>query len=319
MRRYIILAILILVMSSLSSAHAQKKARLSIATGGTGGVYYPLGGAIASVLSKYVPTIEATAEVTAASVDNCKLIGAKKVELALTMTDAVQDAFQGVGMFKEKIPLRTICAIFPNSMHIVTVQGKGINEVLDLKGKRVSTGAPGSATEVQGLRILEAYGIDPNKDLKREKLGASESAGALKDRKIDAYFWSGGYPTSSVTDLASTPGFKIKLLAHGEAIPKMSDKYGKIYSQGIIPARTYPGQESDVPVAWGWALLVCHEKMEEKMVYDIIKTLFDRKFELVAIHREAQHLNLDRQVNESPIPFHSGAARYYMEKGLKLK
>ena len=319
MRRLAIFGILILSMIFVPSAHAQKKARISIATGGTGGVYYPLGGAIASVLSKYVPTIEATAEVTSASVDNCKLIGAKKAELALTMTDAALDAFQGVGMFKEKIPLRTICAIFPNSMHIVTVEGKGINKALDLKGKRVSTGSPGSATEVQALRILEAYGIDPNKDLKREKLGASESAGALKDRKIDAYFWSGGYPTSSVTDLASTPGYKIKLIPQEEAIPKMRVKYGKIYSKGIIPARTYAGQDSDVAVTWGWALLVCHEKMEEKMGYDIVKTLFDQKPELVIIHREAAHLSLDHQADESPLPFHSGALRYYAEKGLKIK
>ena len=319
MRRIVTFGILILFMVFVPSAHAQKKARISIATGGTGGVYYPLGGAIASVLSKYVPTLEATAEVTSASVDNCKLIGAKKAELALTMTDAAQDAFQGVGMFKEKIPLRTICAIFPNSMHIVTVEGKGINKAADLKGRRVSTGAPGSATEVQALRILEAYGIDPNKDLKREKLGASESAGALKDRKIDAYFWSGGYPTSSVTDLASTPGYKIKLLPHEEAIPKMRVKYGKIYSKGIIPARTYAGQDSDVAVTWGWALLVSHEQMEEKMGYDIVKTLFDRKPELVIIHREAAHLSLDHQADESPLPFHPGAFRYYSEKGLKIK
>jgi len=319
MRRIVIFGTLILFMIFIPSAQAQQKARISIATGGTGGVYYPLGGAIASILSKYVSTIEATAEVTAASVDNCKLIGAMKAELALTMTDAAQDAFQGVGMFKGKIPLRTLCAIFPNSMHIVTVEGKGINTVLDLKGKRVSTGAPGSATEVQALRILEASGIDPNKDLRREKLGASESAGALKDRKIDAYFWSGGYPTSSVTDLASTPGYKIKLIPHEDTIPKMREKYGKIYSKGTIPARTYAGQDSDIPVTWGWALLVCHEKMEEKMGYDIVKTLFDKKPELVIIHREAAHLSLDHQADESPLPFHSGALRYYAEKGLKIK
>lgn len=322
MKRLFILAVgffLILILIG-TPLWAQKAVRLSIATGGTGGVYYPMGGGMANILSKYIPYLEATAEVTTASVDNCLLVGAKKADLAFVMADVGWDAYQGKGKFKEKIPLRTAMVLYPNNMHIVTIEGKGIEKVTDLKGKRVSTGAPGSGTEVKALRVLEAYGLDPDKDMKRDKLGASESAGALKDRKIDAYFWDGGIPTASVTDLAATPGIKIKLISHGDAIPKMREKYGPLYVKGVIPAKTYPGQETDVEVAVIWNILVCHEEMKGDVVYDVVKTLFDHKPELVDVHREARWISLEYQpTGASPIPFHPGAIRYFTEKGIKIR
>ncbi len=321
MKRLCIFGIVMILVFSVSIVWAQKKeVRLSIATGGTGGVYYPLGGGMANILSKYIPYMEATAEVTTASVDNCLLVGAGKADLALIMADVGWDAFQGKGKFKEKVPLRTATVLYPNNMHIVTLEGTGIEKVTDLKGKRVSTGAPGSGTEVKGVRVLEAYGLDPDKDIKRDRLGASESAGALKDRKIDAYFWDGGLPTASVTDLGATPGIKIKLIGHGDAIPKMRDKYGPLYVKGVIPAKTYPGQEADVEIAVVWNLLVCNEKMKGDVAYDIVKTLFDHKPELVTVHREARWLALEPQAaGASPIPFHPGAIRYFSEKGIKIK
>jgi hypothetical protein len=246
-------------------------------------------------------------------------VGQRKADLALIMVDVGLDAYQGKGKFKEKIPLRTVAVLYPNNMHVVTLEGKGIEKVADLKGKRVSTGAPGSGTEVKALRVIEAYGLDPDKDMKRDKLGVSESAGALKDRKIDAFFWDGGLPTAAVTDLGATPGIKIKLIGHEDAIPKMRAKYGPIYVKGIIPAKTYPGQAVDVPIAVVWNLLVCNENMKGDLAYDIVKTLFDHKPELVAVHREARFLSLEPQVGGSPIPFHPGAIRYFIEKGLKIK
>jgi TRAP transporter TAXI family solute receptor len=320
MRRLFIFAVVSLLVFSFSSAWAQKTVRLSIATGGTGGVYYPLGGGMANVISKYIPYTEATAEVTTASVDNCRLIGAGKGELALIMADTGWDAYQGKAQFKETIPLRTVAVLYPNNMHIVTMEGKGIEKVTDLKGKRVSTGAPGSGTEVMALRVIEAYGLDPTKDMTRDKLGVSESAGALKDRKIDAFFWVGGLPTAAVTDLGATPGIKIKLIGHVDAVPKMRETYGPIYVKGVIPAKTYPGQVVDVPIAVVWNLLVCHENMKGDIAYDIVKTLFDHKPELIASHREARSLLLEHQAGGgSPIPFHSGAIRYLAEKGVKVK
>jgi TRAP transporter TAXI family solute receptor len=200
------------------------------------------------------------------------------------------------------------------------MEGKGIEKVTDLKGKRVSTGAPGSGTEVMALRVIEAYGLDPTKDMTRDKLGVSESAGALKDRKIDAFFWVGGLPTAAVTDFGATPGIKIKLIGHVDAVPKMREKYGPLYVRGVIPAKTYPGQTVDVPIAVVWNLLVCHENMKGDVAYDIVKTFFDHKPELIASHREASNLSLEPQVaGGSPIPFHPGAIRYFTEKGLKIK
>jgi uncharacterized protein len=320
MRRLFILGIILVLVFGVSSAWAQKTVRLSIATGGTGGVYYPLGGGMANVLSKYISYVEATAEVTTASVDNCLLVGRGKVELALIMADTGWDAYQGRAQFKEKIPLRTVAVLYPNNMHVVTVEGKGIEKVTDLKGKRVSTGAPGSGTEVMALRVIEAYGLDPNKDMTRDKLGVSESAGALKDGKIDAFFWVGGLPTAAVTDLGATPGIKMKLIGHADALSKMREKYGPLYIKGTIPAKTYPGQSVDIPITVVWNLLVCNENMKESLVYDILKTLFDHKQELVASHREASNLSLEPQAaGGSPIPFHPGAIRYFTEKGLKIK
>ncbi len=320
MRRLFILGVIVVLVFGVSAVWAQKTVRISIATGGTGGVYYPLGGGMANIISKYIPYVEATAEVTTASVDNCLLVDKKKAELALIMADTGWDAYQGKAQFKEKVSLRTLAVLYPNNMHIVTQEGRGIEKVTDLKGKRVSTGAPGSGTEVMALRVLEAYGLDPNKDMTRDKLGVSESAGALKDRKIDAFFWVGGLPTAAVTDLGATPGIKIKLLGHVDALPKMREKYGPLYVKGVIPAKTYPGQDVDVPITVVWNLLVCHENMKGDVAYDIVKTIFDRKPELITVHSEAKNINLESQAaGGSPIPFHPGVIRYFTEKGLKVK
>jgi TRAP transporter TAXI family solute receptor len=303
---------------TVSSSWAQKVVRLSIATGRTGGVYYPYGRAMAKVISKYLLDVEATAQVTTASVDNCKLIGAGKADLAFVMSDVGAEAFHGRRRFVEKVPIRSLAVLYTNHMHIVTLEGTGIEKVTDLKGKRVSTGAPGSRTEMKALRILKSYGLDPDKDMKRDKLSASESAEALKDRKIDAYFWDGSWPTASVTELAMTPGIKIKLIGHEDAVPKMISKYGNFYFKSTIPKGTYFGLEKDVIVAGVANLLICHEKMDEKLAYGIIRTLFDHKPELVELVREAQHLRLETVAVGSPIPFHPGAIRYFQEKGIQV-
>jgi uncharacterized protein len=319
MKRMSSVGLTILLVLWVSTAFAQKQVRLSIATGGTGGVYYPMGGGMANIISKHIPYAEATAEVTAASVDNCLLVGAKKSDMALIMADTGWDALEGKGKFKEKLPIMTLAVLYINNMHLVTLDGKGIDKPMDLKGKRVSTGAPGSGTEVKALRVLEAYGLDPDKDMKRDKLGASESAGALKDGKIDAYFWDGGLPTASVTDLGATPGVKMKLIAHADAVPKMTEKYGPLYFKGVIPAKMYPGQDQEVGIARVSNLLICNKDMKDTVAYDIVKTLFERKPELVAVHKMAEELELAPQADGSPLPFHPGAAKYFKEKGVKLK
>src|SRR3979490_972735 len=240
---------------------AQQKT-MSIGTGGTGGVYYPLGGAVANVLAKNPPNVQATAEVTGGSIDNLKLIGTGQSEMGFTMADAALDAMQGQDKFKGgKVPLQALLVVYPNRMHVVTVEGTGIETMADLKGKRVSTGSPGGATEVMAFRVIEAAGLDKDKDMKRERLGVAESTNAIKDGKIDAYFWVGGLPTAGVTDLAATPGVKLKLIDHGEVLEKMNAKYGGIYSADVIPAKTYPGQDKDNKITSVQNILVANASM----------------------------------------------------------
>lgn len=311
---------LLAVALALTAGPALAQNRLSIATGGTGGVYYPLGGGLANVLTKSLPGVEATAEVTSASVDNVKLVGAGKADIAFVLADTAADGFNGVGKFKEKVPVRAIAVLYANKSQWVTVEGTGIEKMQDLKGRRIATGAPGSGTEVIALRILEAYGIDPEKDVKREKLSVAESVNAIKDRKIDAFFWSGGVPTAAVTDLAATPGVKIKLIDHADSVPNLVKKYGPLYVKGSIPAKSYPGQAKDASVADVWNLLIVNEKMDEKLVHDVVKAVFEKKADLVAVHSEAANIDLSQQYEVgSPVPFHPGAAKYFAEKGLKPK
>jgi TRAP transporter TAXI family solute receptor len=293
---------------------------ISIATGGTGGVYYPLGGGIAAVLSKYVPGMQATAEVTGGSVANLQLIGTGKPYMGLTMADAGLDALKGEDKFKGKpVPVRTLLVAYPNRMHVVTVEGTGISKIADLKGKRVSTGSGGSATEVMAFRVIEAGGLDKDKDMKRERLGVAESVNALKDRKIDAFFWVGGLPTAAVTDLANTPGVKIKMIDHADLVAAMNKKYGNLYVEDVIPKATYRGMEADNKQATVMNLLVAHQNMDDKTAYNIVKTIFEKRDELIAVHKEAENFKLENQKQSAtPIPFHPGAVKYFTEKGVKV-
>ena len=306
---------------ALGLAIGAQAQNISIGTGGTGGVYYPLGGGMAAVLSKYVSGMQATAEVTGGSVANLQLVGTGKPYLAMTMADAGQDALQGKDKFNGKpVPVRTLMVMYPNRMHVVTVEGTGIGKFADLKGKRVSTGSGGSATEVMAFRVIEAAGLDKDRDMRRERLGVAESVSALKDRKIDAFFWVGGLPTAAVTDLANTPNTKIKMIDHADLVPKMNKKYGNLYVQDVISKDVYKGMDKDNHQATVMNLLVAHQKMDDKTAYDIVKTIFEHRDELIRVHKEAENFKLENQkATASPLPFHPGAMKYYAEKGVKMK
>ncbi|QJR12476.1 hypothetical protein DSM104443_03562 [Usitatibacter rugosus] len=322
MKRIAVAALAAMVTFGIaSSVQAQdKRTRISIGTGGTGGVYYPLGGGIASVLSKHVPGVDATAEVTAGSVANLQLLGSGKSEMGFTMADSAWDAYNGLDKFKDKVPLRTLVVFYPNRMHVVTVEGTGVNKMTDLKGKRVSTGAPVSGTEVMSNRLLEAFGIDAAKDITRERLSVAESVNAIKDGKIDAFTWVGGVPTPAITDLAATPGKKIKLIDHGDGAEGMRKKYGPIYVKNRVLANAYPGETRETSNVDVWNLLVVPANADEKLVYEITKTLFEKKDELVKVHKDAMFLEMGNQMTgASPIPFHPGALKYFKEKGLTVQ
>jgi TRAP transporter TAXI family solute receptor len=314
------LALAALGAALISGAALAQMKTLSIATGGTGGVYYPLGGGLANILSKTIPGLQATAEVTGGSVDNLKLIGSGKSELAFTQADAAFDAVNGLDKFKGgKFTVRTLMVLYPNQMHVVTVEGTGINKIADLKGKRVSTGSPGSATEVMAFRLIEASGLDKDRDTKRERLGAAESVNAIKDRKIDAFFWVGGLPTSAVTDLAATPGVKLKLIDHADAVAKMNAKYGNLYAPSVIRAGIYPGQDKDNQNSVVWNILVTGDKMSDEMAYTIVKTIFEKQADLIAVHREAESFSLKAQLkSNSTAPWHPGALKYFAERGVTI-
>ena len=301
------------------TTHAQEKINLSIGTGGTGGVYYPLGGGMANILSKHLPNVRATAEVTGASVDNLKLIGAGKQDFGFSMADTAFEAAKGQDKFRgNPVNARTLMVLYPNRMHVVTVEATGIQKFSDLKGKRVSVGSPGSGTEVTAMRVLEANNMIS--EVKRERLSVSESVNALKDRKIDAFFWVGGLPTAAVTDLAATPGMKIRMIDHGDALAEMNRRYGGLYAKDVIPKGTYSGMEGDNQVVSVWNVLVTNDKMSNRMAYDIVKTLFENQPELVAVHKEAENIDLKKQTSTfSPIPFHPGALKYYAEQGVTGK
>ena len=309
-----------LFLASLALSFSSSAQNISIATGGTGGVYYPLGGGMAAVLSKYVPGMQATAEVTGGSVDNLKLIGSGKPYIALTMADATLDAYRGEDKFKgNKVAVRTLMILYPNRMHVVSTESRGVNKMSDLKGKRVSTGSPGSATEVMAFRVIEAAGLDKDSDMKRERLGVAESVNAIKDGKIDAFFWVGGLPTASVTDLANTPGTKLKMIDHADTVAAMNKKYGNLYIEDTIPKDMYRGMDADNKQATVMNILIAHESMDDKTAYNIVKTIFDKRDDLIAVHKEATNFRLENQkAGASPIPFHPGAVKYFAEKGIKL-
>jgi hypothetical protein len=301
-------------------AAAAQAQNLSIATGGTGGVYYPLGGGMAAALSKYVPGMQATAEVTGGSVANLQLIGTGKPYIALTMADATLDAYKGTDKFTGKpVPVRTLMVLYPNRMHVVTITASGVKKMADLKGKRVSTGSGGSATEVMAFRVIEAAGLDKDADMKRERLGVAESVNALKDRKIDAFFWVGGLPTAAVTDLANSPGVTIQMIDHADLVPAMNRKYGNLYVKDAISKDVYKGMAADNPQATVMNLLVTHQDMDDKTAYNIVKTIFDKRDELIRSHKEAENFKLENQKTDaSSIPWHPGAIKYFAERGIKI-
>jgi TRAP transporter TAXI family solute receptor len=307
----------VLLFSSASIAGAQN---ISVGTGGTGGVYYPMGGGLASVLSKHVPGMQATAEVTGGSVDNINLIGTGKPYVGFSMADAAKDALEGKDKFvNKKVELRTLLVLYPNRMHVVTTEATGIKSMKDLKGKRVSTGSPGSATEVMAFRLIEAANLDKDKDVKRERLSASESVNAMKDRKIDAFFWVGGLPTAAVTDLANTPGTKIVMIDNAAEVTAMNKKYGNLYYTDTIAKSVYSGMVKDNQVSAVANILVVNASMPDDQAYKIVKAVFDHQKELIATHAEYANINVGIQKpSNSSVPFHPGAVKYLKERGAKF-
>jgi TRAP transporter TAXI family solute receptor len=256
--------------------------------------------------------------VTGASVDNLKFIKQGTSDLAFVMADAAEDAVAGRDAFADvgAIPARALAVLYPNYMHLVTLAGRGIGRVADLRGRVVSLGSPGGGGAVQAERILRAAGLDPGRDLRAQQLGVAQAVDALKDGKLDAFFWSGGLPTAAIQDLVSTHGIEARLLPLDDILPALQQAHGTtLYYRSVIPRGVY-GVAADTPVVAVANMLVVSPDLPEPLAYDITRLLFAEQATLAAIHPQARELSIDRALAGATIPFHPGAIRYYRERGV---
>ena len=316
------MAVFALLALPASSAHAQGKFSFSIVSGGTGGVWYPLGGAIGGLIGQKVPNTDATSEATTAAIDNLKLLAAGRAGLAFCYDYHVVWANEGkVPGLTGKPNVRLVLGFYEQPLHIVTTEGTGVKTIMDVKGKRVSVGAPNSGTEEQADYVLKALGIDWKKDFSREQLGATESVAALKDGKIQAMFWSGAVPTASIIDLASTPGLKMVLVpVDSEDREKIFKANPGVFHKSAFKKGAYSGLDSDVQAIAITAVLTAMDKFPQDKMYQIVKTIFDSKAELSAVWKGANDMTPDTAVNQvTPDALkylHPGAQQYFKEQGV---
>ncbi len=291
--------------------------QLSIATGGTGGVYYPIGGGLAELINRHIDGYSAVAEVTGASVENMALIARGDSDLAIALADSVYQAYSGTGRFegRQVAATRAIASIYPNAVQIVTLAGSGINSLQDLKGKRVSVGAPGSGTEVNAAAIFEGNGIS-YEEMRVQRLNFNETADALRDGDIDAGFWSVGPPTSSIMNLAATRDIAIVPLTADEIARAQAVE--AVFAPYTLRAGTYDKQDTDISTISIPNVLVVHADMSDDLAYAITKVLFEKTAELIAIHPAANDTTVEFSLTSTPVPLHPGALRYYEEIGADI-
>ncbi|MCA2010818.1 TAXI family TRAP transporter solute-binding subunit [Pararhodobacter sp. CCB-MM2] len=297
-----------------AGAPALAQMQLSIATGGTGGVYYPMGGGLAEIINNHIDGYSATAEVTGASVENMGLIATGDADLAIALADTVQQAQTGTGRFEgqQLEMVRGIASMYANMVQIVTLEGSGITSLADLAGHRVSIGAPGSGTEVNAQQILEANGISYD-DIEEQRLNFNETADALSNGDIDAGFWSVGAPTSSILNLATTQSIHVIALSDEEMTAAIGAN--SVFARTTLAGGTYSGVDEDVPVIGVPNVLVVSSEMDDDLAYEITKAMFDNIAELQAVHPAANQTTVEFTLDATPVPLHPGAIRYFEEIG----
>jgi TRAP transporter TAXI family solute receptor len=293
---------------------AQRKF-LTLASGSPGGVYYPLGGGMAVIIQK-TTDLRCAAESTGASVENCRLVGAGESDMGMVMGSIAYKALEGEKPFEQKLPLVALFQMYPAPEHIVTVSGKGIRSIKDLKGKKVSIDVPGSGCAVMAQAMLQEYGFDLQKDLTIAHLSQNESVQALKDGIVDAVFFNFAYPGAAVLDLAATRDIVLIPVE-----PAMADKIIKkfpYYVRITIPAKTYPKVDYDVLCVGDSNVMVANRKMDDTVAYKVVKAIFENvdkgQWALKNVHPIAAQLTPQNAVN-SPIPLHPGAIKYFKEVG----
>ncbi|MGY3695335.1 TRAP transporter TAXI family solute receptor [Bradyrhizobium sp. USDA 3240] len=309
-----LMAAAIVATSVLSAPVAQAQQFINVLTGGTSGVYYPLGVAIGKIYGDKIPDVKTQVQATKASVENLVLLQQGRGEIAFTLGDSLKAAWEGDAEagFKAKLDkLRTIGAIYPNYIQIVATAESGIKTLADLKGKSLSVGAPKSGTELNSRAILAAAGMS-YKDLgKVEYLPFAESVDLMKNRQLNATLQSAGLGVASLKDLSTSSEITVV------AVPKETvDKIGPPFVSVIIPANTYTGQDKDVPTAAVVNYLVTSSAVSDDLAYQMTKLVFESLPELANAHAAGKEIKLASAATGSPVPLHPGAIRYYKEKGL---
>lgn len=309
MRRF---GLALALSATMAVTAVQAQQNLSIATGGTGGVYYPIGGGLAEMIGRHIDGYSAVAEVTGASVENMGLIHREDSDLAIALADTVYQAYTGTGAFegRQVADVRAIASVYPNAVQLVALQGSGINSLADLVGKRVSVGAPGSGTELNALALLESNGINYS-DFTVQRLNFNETADALRDGDIDAGFWSVGPPTSSILSLATTRD--IQLISFTEEEIQKAVAVEPVFAPYTLPANMYEGVTEDTLTISIPNVLAVNAAMSDELAYQITKVLFEKVDELRAIHPAANDTTVEFTMTSTPIPLHPGALRYFEE------
>lgn len=298
----------------LGAAQARAEEFVNILTGGTSGVYYPLGVAMEKIYSG-IPDVRPSVQATKASIENINLINSGRGEVAFTLGDSLRDAYEGneAAGFKTKLTkLSTLAAIYPNYVQIVASKESGIKTLADLKGKRLSVGAPKSGTELNARTILEAAGLSYDDLGKIEYLPFAESVELMKNRQLDATLQSSGLGVASLRDLANSVEINVV-----EIPSDVIEKIGAPYQVNTIPANTYTGQDKDVVTASVINYLIVRPDMDEELVYQMTEGLFENLDQLAAAHASAKAIKLDKNTIVSPVPVHPGAMRYFKEKGIE--
>jgi uncharacterized protein len=281
---------------------------LSLCTGNTTGVYYILGGGVAQRISRHLPGYRATAEPTGASVENLQRVGQRDCDIAFTLADSAVDAVN-TGQ-----PITALARLYPNYTQVLVRQSAGVNRIGDLRGKRISTGSPNSGTEVIALRLLEAAGLDPERDVHRQSLSLPESVQGMKDGGIDALFWSGGLSTPGIRDLLTSLKGRVRFVALNDLTAQLRRDHGPIYVDAEIPADEANGQRRPTPTIAVPNLLVVHAAMSEQLAYDLTRLLFERKDDLGDnVHPAAKRIPAPKDQRADPVPLHPGALRYFGE------
>lgn len=296
------------------AAAPAKTTQLLLATGGTAGTYYPLGGAMAQIFNTKAPGVNVTAQSTGAAVENVRLIQKKEVELAIVQTDIMDYAFKGEEIFKEKSPdLRAIAILYPEIIQIVAPGDSPIKSVADFKGKKISVGAPGSGNEANARQILEAYQMD-YKMITPNYLSYAETAERYKDKQIDAFLFTTGAPNSAIQELATQHNIKMISIADDVAA-NLIKKY-PFFATVTIPPNTYKGITEPIKTVAVQAALIANKDVSEEVIYNITKALFENQAALAQAHAKGKELSLENATKGISIPLHPGAAKYYKEKGV---